>query len=464
MSHISTSRASRGDGKSAETHGSDRLKELLSGMVGSHREEDHHTATVQTSIFEEDEESRTRVPKGFIRVKIVHNKKEREEVVDAAELAHLRAQQQAALRELRRTEDLFTVPEWVRLHPLLGAYLAEAIGTFAWVLTVSLAKSSVQQNVFVLDATASMDMLPTGLMLSAMIFGLGYISGGHFNPAVSFAVFLSRSISFSTFMAYLLIQLAAALGAGVFGMLALSDSDIFVPTVDTDYISSGLFSELIFTLAIALVALHTRYSRQQCNFYYACAVGMTVAAGSACAGRISGGSFNPAAATGLQAAKCFAGDCDSIKMFWVYWVAPLIGAGVASALFSQIDDSDGDSRIFLRDEHVVPPQIPPSQAHSMRRGAVVRRHRRRRRVGGSASPEGEDEEGKRGSAAYLVQAQQGDEGEEGGSALTSEAVSSTLHRVTFCGVQSGGRPAGSDNDSDGPLDREGTPTGRHYER
>lgn len=329
----------------------------------------------RTSLNQGDEEDRESgsgldpslapLPPGTVRVTVVHNGREREEVVDAIELAHLQAQQRAALAELRRSEDMFTVPEWVRLHPLLGSYMAEAIGTFAWVLTVALSKSSMQSNIFTLESTSSMDMLPTGLVLAAMIFAMGYISGGHFNPAVSLAVFLIRKMELSLFISFIVIQLVAGMGAGFVAMLILDDTDIFVPSVDSGYISSGVFSELIFTLAIGLVVLNTRYSRQSSNFYYAMAVGMTVSAGSASAGRISGGSFNPAAATGLQAAKCFSGDCAAIKVFWVYWVAPLIGAAVAAMLYAQMDQPLEGNRL-LEDEMVIPVQVPEE----------VREHRR----------------------------------------------------------------------------------------
>lgn len=300
-------------------------------------------------------------PPGFIRVTITKNKKQEEVLLDAGELLQLKAQQAATLQKLRRQEDLFTVPPFMELHPLLGAYLAEALGTFCWTIVVTLAKSKVNTSVFdPLDTTTNVDMLPTGLILSTLIFVFGYISGGHFNPTVTVAVFLSREIVFSTFIMYMILQCAAALGAGFVAMLVLNDSDIFVPSVTSDYISSGLFSEWIFSLAVGLVALNTRYSQQKSNFYYGMGMGMAIAAGSAAVSSISGGCFNPAIATGLQAAKCFSGDCSALQVFWIYWVGPIIGAAVAALFFSQIAQPEESSVLLLKDSNVIPAELPVS--------------------------------------------------------------------------------------------------------
>lgn len=296
---------------------------------------------------------------GFIRVTVTRNGKQEEMIMDAANLLELKARQNATRQRLHGAEDLLTVPAWVQLHPLLGSYVTEAIGTFAWSLSMSLGKASANRSIFdPLETSSNVDMLPTGLLLSALIFAFGYISGGHFNPAVSLAVFLAREITFSIFLVYMIVQCLAALGGGFVGMLILNNSDIFVPSVASDYISRGLFSEWIFSLAIALIALNTRYSRQRSNFYYGIGMGMGVAAGYAAVSSISGGSFNPAIATGLQAAKCFAGDCGPLKVFWIYWLGPVVGATVAALFFSQIDQPEEASPFLVKDSAVVPPELP----------------------------------------------------------------------------------------------------------
>lgn len=258
-----------------------------------------------------------------------------QEALDPYELARLYGQQQAALRSLQSRYDFLTVPDWVRLHPMLGTYLAELVGSFAWVLTLALV-SVRNQSIFTVADDTNMTAIPIGFMFTSMIFTFGYISSSHFNPAVSVAVFLVRQMDLSQCFAYILCQLGGAFLAGIVSMVIQGNTDIFVPSISSSYITSGIFSELIFTFAICLVVLNIAYSRQHGNFFYGFAVGMTITAGSASVGRISGGAFNPAAATGLQVAMCIVSNCDDLKSVWIYWLAPLIGAVAAALLYSQM--------------------------------------------------------------------------------------------------------------------------------
>ncbi|KEG13551.1 aquaporin-like protein [Trypanosoma grayi] len=277
--------------------------------------------------------------KSGIKVDVTTDGITRSEELDPRELARLYAQQQAALRSIRGEFDILYVPDWVRLHPLLGSYVAEAFGTFACVLTLSLV-SVRNQSLFDKSDDTNMTAVPIGFMFMSMVFTFGYISGGHFNPAVTVAVFLVRKIDIVRAVGYMICQTGASLGAGLVAMAIQGSTDIFVPHVDTAYVSSGIFSELIFTFAVSMVVLNVAYSRQSGNFFYGFAIGMTIAAGSAAVGRISGGAFNPAAATGLQLALCLTGDCDPLSSFWVYWMAPLVGSVIAAILYSQISQPE----------------------------------------------------------------------------------------------------------------------------
>lgn len=353
--------------------------------VSSRSPSPHHGGgeSVPRTSFAYPDDGSSRLPPGCVEVVVRQGEKETVILADAREVARLQAQQAATLRHIREAEKRFTTPDWVRLHPLVGAYLAEAIGSFVWVLTLSLAKSNIHDNPLNAGAstTADMTMLPVGLCLSGCIFALGYISGGHFNPTVSLAVCLAREMSFKMLLSYIAIQLAAAVGAGIIGGLLLNgEGKIFVPTVSSSYSSTGVFSELVFALAMCLVVLHTRYSRQVSNFYYGMAMGMVLSAGTACVGSISGGAFNPAAATGLQAAECFNGSCAALKEFWVYWVAPVAGAAIAAALFANMDTSSLDSPFLLKDENVISVQPLEDENELLHANNTQRRRRTQKRT------------------------------------------------------------------------------------
>lgn len=231
---------------------------------------------------------------------------------------------------------IFAVPDWVRLHPTVGAYFAEIIGTFIFVLTIALVE--VNNPTLPGQKDTNTSPIPIGFTLTVMVFTFGYISGGHFNPAVSLAVTVAKNAEFGYVRCgiYMACQVGAALGAGIVAMIIQGTNDIIVPDVnnDADYIRKGLFAELIYTFALATVVLNVAYSRQKENFFYGFAIGFIVISGASAVGGVSGGAFNPAVATGLQAAVCIVGRCTALMHFWLYWVAPCLGAIFAGLLFS----------------------------------------------------------------------------------------------------------------------------------
>ena len=94
----------------------------------------------------------------------------------------------------------------------------------------------------------------------------------------------------------------------------------------------ALAAEIIWTFALALVVLNVATVKQTSgNSYYGVAIGMTVAAGAACAGNISGGAFNPAVGVGSLLFAAIKGV--SITHAWLYIVGPFLGAAVAAVVF-----------------------------------------------------------------------------------------------------------------------------------
>lgn len=250
------------------------------------------------------------------------------------------------------------VPEWVALHPLLAHYLAEALGTFLFVLTATLV---VMNNPVVKDHPESnIDFIPIGFMLMTMVFAFGYISGGHFNPSVTFAVFLAKKDERLKLAGYMLCQCGGAFAAGLVGML-VEGSDVVAyphPTGSTsEFIRRSLFSEFIFAFALSVVVLTVAYSAQRANFFYGFSIGMVVLCGIASVGGVSGGAFNPALATGLQVTQCFVGKCEAVLTLWVYWVAPFMGAMLASYIFQNLTLPNGQP-VFEQATPASPPASP----------------------------------------------------------------------------------------------------------
>jgi len=209
-----------------------------------------------------------------------------------------------------------TVQNVAQLPNPMKKYLVEFIGTFFLVFTVGAAVRS----------GAPLAPVAIGAVLMVMIFAGGHVSGGHFNPAVTLAVWLRGKCDAKDVVPYWLAQLAAgALAAAVvlpiFGRPPLGAA--LHPT------GASLVVEFLFTFALAWVVLNTATAKGTAgNSFYGLAIGFTVLAGAVSVGGVSGGAFNPAVGLGV----CLMG-LENLHQLGVYLVADLLGGAVAALAF-----------------------------------------------------------------------------------------------------------------------------------
>jgi aquaporin Z len=201
----------------------------------------------------------------------------------------------------------------MRLERKLGV---EFIGTFFLVFTVGMAVRSA----------GALAPLAIGSALMVMVFAGGHISGGHFNPAVSTAVFARGGMSAREWLAYMLTQaVAGAVAAAVVVLLGYG----FSAPARTAGIGSMLIVEFLFTFALSYVVLNVATaSDTEGNSFYGLAIGFTVATGAFAVGSISGGAFNPAVAIGATLMGLF-----SWSHIWIYLLANLLGGAGAALAF-----------------------------------------------------------------------------------------------------------------------------------
>merc|ERR1719428_1384972 len=179
-------------------------------------------------------------------------------------------------------------------------------------------------------------------MLMAMIFALGTVSGAHFNPAVTMAIFLSgRGVMiFSHAMMYMLAQLLGGLAAAAVYAVVCGSTFTLEPV--------GMYSqttvcvvEALYTMALCYVVLNVATTkRQDGNQYFGLAIGFTVVAAAIAIGGVSGCSLNPAVSFGVIGSGALKLGWASFKWFPLYFFVPFLGSLLAFGCFFLVRRSD----------------------------------------------------------------------------------------------------------------------------
>src|ERR1700678_2495285 len=195
----------------------------------------------------------------------------------------------------------------------MNKYLTEFIGTFFLVYTVGCT---------VIPGTPGVIApLAIGASLMVMVFAGGHVSGGHYNPAVTLAVWIRGRCETRDVVHYWFAQIAAALAAAwLVGRMKMPGAA--QPLMLAGW-KPAFVAEFLFTFALCWVVLNAATSKGTAgNSFYGLAIGMTVMVGCVAVGNVSGGAFNPAVATGITRM--------GLSLWSNYWV--LISGEVAGAI------------------------------------------------------------------------------------------------------------------------------------
>ena len=180
---------------------------------------------------------------------------------------------------------------------------------------------------------AALAPIAIGAALMVMIFAGGHVSGGHYNPAVTLAVFLRGKCEKSDVVPYWVAQFVAGLVA------ALIVNYLFTgkPTAPATHgMVPSIIVEVLFTFALAWVVLNTATAKGTAgNSFYGLAIGMTVMTGAVAVGGVSGGAFNPAVGLGV-----FAMGLESTSQFVVYLLSDLAGGALAAVTYRYVNGSE----------------------------------------------------------------------------------------------------------------------------
>ena len=163
-------------------------------------------------------------------------------------------------------------------------YLVEFIGMFLFVLTVGM--------VVIDPGAGSLAPLAIGSALMVLVYAGGHVSGGHYNPAVTLAVWLRGRCPAADVPAYWISQILGALAAACVVLYLKGNPAVTPAEIKT---VPALVAELIGTFALCYVVLNVATAKATAgNSYFGLAIGFTVVVMAFALGGISGGAFNPA--------------------------------------------------------------------------------------------------------------------------------------------------------------------------
>ncbi len=219
-------------------------------------------------------------------------------------------------------------------HSLRIKFLAELVGTFILVYAIASAATAYSD-------TGQLGVIGIGLVhalvLTAIIYAIGYRSGSQVNPAVTIGLLVSKKIKGKEAAVYIAAQIiGAVIGAAVVYSIFGSEMSASVTLPLDDNVVRALILETVMTFTLVYVILATTSSR---NFKIAplagVAIGFTLGLNVIFGGAITGGSLNPARSFGPALIM------GNFNYHWIYWIAPIIGGLIAAGVYKGIHkDSD----------------------------------------------------------------------------------------------------------------------------
>lgn len=211
-------------------------------------------------------------------------------------------------------------------------YVAECIGTFVLVLFgcgTAIATECSTENYAGYMLTA----IAFGLVIVAMAYSIGNVSGCHINPAVSLAMLMTGKLNIKDFVCYVVSQcLGAIAGAGVLGYLFDKECGYGANGLYDQDVVKSLIIEMILTyvFVIAILGVTSKALNAQVT---GLVIGLSLTLVHILGIYFTGTSVNPARSLGPA---LFAGG-DALKAVWVFIAAPLVGAALAAITYECLD-------------------------------------------------------------------------------------------------------------------------------
>lgn len=200
-------------------------------------------------------------------------------------------------------------------------YIAEFIGTFALLFagTGAIVVNDVSHGAITHVGIA----LTFGLIVMALIYAIGDVSGAHINPAVTISFWVAGRFAWRDVIPYIFAQLAGAFLASALLKIMFIDHPNLGATLPAGAWSQSFIFEVILTFLLMFVILNVSVGAKEKGIMAGAAIGAVVALEAMFAGPICGASMNPARSIAPALVS------GSLNGFWIYLIAPVLGALLA---------------------------------------------------------------------------------------------------------------------------------------
>ena len=200
------------------------------------------------------------------------------------------------------------------------ALYGEFLGTYAMVFcgTAAMAVNEVNGSISHVGVA-----ITWGLIVMAMIYAFGELSGAHFNPAVTFGFALSGRFAWKNVPIYIVMQVIAATLASITVKYLLPESEFIgasIPSIDA---TRAFVLETILTFILMIVIIHISTGSKEIGPVAGLAVGSVILLEAMFAGPLTNASMNPARSLGPAIVS------GHVQSLWIYLTAPFLGASLA---------------------------------------------------------------------------------------------------------------------------------------
>lgn len=211
-------------------------------------------------------------------------------------------------------------------------YFAEVLGTFALVFCGTGAIVINQESGGAI--THAGIAVTFGLIVAAMIYALGTISGAHFNPAVTIAFWVARKFPAKEIVPYVISQVLGAFIASFTLNYLFPENDFLGATLPSGAPMQSFILELILTFILMLVIIHVATGSKEQGMFAGVAIGSVVLLEAMFAGPVCGASMNPVRSLSPAITS------GHTEHLWVYLTAPVIGALLAIGAWILLKEKD----------------------------------------------------------------------------------------------------------------------------